>query len=76
MSGKYMIVVGGFGRNSSFNEDDEWNQGIGVFDTSTLTWASEYGGPSKYETPQLVRAWYENKYVLRQIGHLGRGPDG
>jgi hypothetical protein len=43
---------------------DPWLEGIGVFDMTELAWKSGYdAGAAAYESPQVVRDWYNAGYV-------------
>ncbi|KAI0004358.1 hypothetical protein F4779DRAFT_600151 [Xylariaceae sp. FL0662B] len=59
--GNQMISVGGFRSYLNFTEPDEWAQGIGVFDLSTLTWSDHYEPHTTYESPSIVKDWYNSK---------------
>lgn len=55
---------------------DPWNQGIGVFDMTTLSFKDSYKANAKaYETPDVIKKYYSMKYVHSfliglQIGFL------
>ncbi|KAI1078811.1 hypothetical protein F5B20DRAFT_546182 [Whalleya microplaca] len=58
--GNQMISVGGFKSFLNFTEPDEWAQGIGVLELSTLTWADRYEPGTTYDSPQVVKDWYNS----------------
>lgn len=62
--GSQLISVGGMGIEPwLFDNRDEWRQGIGVLDLTTMTWADRYTPNSTaYKSPQMVKDWYRNKY--------------
>lgn len=62
--GSQLISVGGSGIDPwQFRYRDEWRQGIGVLDLTTMTWADRYSPNSTaYQSPQMVKDWYRDKY--------------
>ncbi|KAL2208096.1 hypothetical protein CC79DRAFT_1384561 [Sarocladium strictum] len=60
---RQMIVVGGINGWSyhdwAWAEKDEFGNGIGVFDLTTLEWRDEYDPDLKaYDAPDVVKEWY------------------
>ncbi|CAH0023372.1 unnamed protein product [Clonostachys rhizophaga] len=59
---RQMISVGGLGPKGGFKPVDEWYAGIGVFDLSTLEWKDRYEANAEdYDSPSLVKAFYDNR---------------
>ncbi|KAK8248308.1 hypothetical protein HDK77DRAFT_224807 [Phyllosticta capitalensis] len=61
-----MVVVGGYdlskGGNTSLTDSDPWLNGLGVFDLTDLKWKSSYNASaSAYDSPQMVKDWYNEK---------------
>ena len=49
---------------STFDDKDEYTQGLAIFDLSTLEWKDEYNAnASPYTQSSLVRTFYSQKYV-------------
>jgi hypothetical protein len=62
--GSQLLSIGGIGKTLSFQERDEWRQGVGVLDLTTMTWADSFNPDSTaYDSPQVVKDWYRNQYV-------------
>ncbi|KAK7567372.1 hypothetical protein IWX49DRAFT_596709 [Phyllosticta citricarpa] len=60
-----MVVVGGVDYSLGVPEDwqdpDPWDNGLGVFDLNNLVWQSSYNASAAaYDTPQVVKEWYNN----------------
>ncbi|KAK0644772.1 hypothetical protein DIS24_g8518 [Lasiodiplodia hormozganensis] len=50
---------------STFDDKDEYTQGLAIFDLSTLEWKDEYNAnASPYTQSNLVRTFYSQKHVL------------
>ncbi|OJD30271.1 kelch repeat protein [Diplodia corticola] len=62
---RQMVVVGGvnyynLGVPGDWKDPDPWSQGIGVFDMTQLSWSAGYdAGAAAYESPDKVKAWYD-----------------
>ena len=57
---RQMIVVGGTTANVGNNNlpKDPWNQGLGVFDLTDLTWKDSYDpSADTYQTPNIVKQY-------------------
>ena len=58
---RQMIVVGGFGANPNYNVPDDWAQGLGVFDLTSLSWKRSYDADAEpYKPAQAIADWYKN----------------
>ena len=61
-----MVVVGGLGSHFidwKVNGTDEWKQGLGVLDMTTVSWSSSYDANAPaYESSQMVKDWYTKGY--------------
>jgi len=61
---RQMVVTGGLdpasaSQRQQFFTPDNWSQGIGVFDMTTLQWKDSYDAEAKaYVTPKVVKSWY------------------
>jgi hypothetical protein len=54
-----MLVVGGWGRNESFTERDEFPQGLGVFNLRSMTWSAGFDTNSgTYRSPEAISDFY------------------
>lgn len=65
-----MIVVGGLpgfpAEAWAWDEEDDWANGIGVFDLTDLKWKDEYDPDAAvYMTPESVQKWYLDGSVVR-----------
>lgn len=68
--GRQMISIGGAVVYSDTSSDaflvtggvpDPWDQGLGVFDMTTMQWTDGYDAHAKpYTTPQVIKDWYRN----------------
>lgn len=56
------MVSGGVGE-AGWKEQDPWRHGLNVFDLSALAWSDGYATDKQYETPQVIRDWYDQGYV-------------
>ncbi len=62
-AGRQMISIGGL-LNGSWAIPDPWLEGIGVLDMTELQWVPGFdAGAAAYDSPQVVKDWYENGYV-------------
>lgn len=63
--GSQLFSIGGMGKALSHQERGEWTQGVGVLDLTTMSWADSFDPNSKqYESPQVVKDWYRDKYAF------------
>lgn len=64
--GGQVIVSGGLNtlQSDRWIQTDVWPNALNVFDMSALAWSEGYKVNKEYETPQMVRAWYDDGYVL------------
>ncbi|EHL02086.1 hypothetical protein M7I_2041 [Glarea lozoyensis 74030] len=56
-----MLTYGGWDptTSSSYASADSWTYGLGIFDTSSLTWGTAFNGSAEvYGTPEVVKRWY------------------
>ena len=66
---RQMLTIGGLNASGTDPVDawfspDSFTQGIGVFDMTDMRWASSYDATAApYAQPEVVRAWYNKKYV-------------
>ncbi|KAK8165499.1 hypothetical protein BKA80DRAFT_342611 [Phyllosticta citrichinensis] len=65
-----MVVVGGvdfsLGIPGDWKDPDPWDNGLGVFDLNDLEWKTSYNASAAaYETPQVVKDWYNRGQVLK-----------
>ncbi|KAF7541257.1 hypothetical protein G7054_g745 [Neopestalotiopsis clavispora] len=59
--GSQLVSVGGMGVKMQFNDPDEWRQGLGVLDLTTMAWADRFNPNSTvYDSPQVVKDWYRD----------------
>lgn len=62
--GHGQIVVSGGVNNDGWEQQDPWRHGLGVWDMSALQWSDGYNASAgDYETPEMIRTWYDEKYV-------------
>ncbi|KAK9414399.1 putative Kelch repeat-containing protein [Seiridium unicorne] len=62
-SNRQMLVVGGtngwLGFPTSLTDPDPWQQGLGIFDMTEMTWSSSYDpDAAEYDSPDVVKTWY------------------
>jgi Kelch motif len=61
---RQMVVTGGLNpatadQKQLLSTRDNWTQGIGVFDMTTLQWKDSYDADAEaYVTPEVVKSWY------------------
>lgn len=63
-SGDQMISIGG-NDYPMWGEADELERGIGIFNLTSLEWQTNYVADQEYDSPDIVKEWYSNGYVLR-----------
>ncbi|KAF6830065.1 kelch repeat protein [Colletotrichum plurivorum] len=64
---RQMITIGGLdpGAKERYRDRDPFPQGLGVFDLTGLEWKTQYdAGAAPYETPDIVKSWYDEGSVL------------
>lgn len=60
---RQLLVVGGFGANSTYTVQDDWAQGLGVFDLTALAWKDRYDADAQpYEPAPAIADWYSHGY--------------
>ena len=60
---RQLLVVGGFGANPTYTVQDDWAQGLGVFDLTALAWKDRYDADAQpYEPAPAIADWYKNGY--------------
>lgn len=64
---RQMLTSGGVSHEGEgrWGEDDPWQYALGIFDLTELVWKDEYDAKAEdYETPDMIRDWYDSEYVL------------
>lgn len=55
-----------------FNTQDQFTQGLAIFNMSALRWESSYvAKPPAYTQPALVSSWYSSKWVTEPVEYPG-----
>jgi len=73
---RQLLTIGGVDPTQSdlvgvWRGPDRLNQGLGIFDMSAMTWLHSYNASAAaYVRPDVVKAWYDQKYVPLQIEML------
>ena len=59
---RQMAVVGGVATPNDWKTADPWVNGLGILDLTSLEWKSGYDPDAgDYDSPQMVKQWYEDK---------------
>lgn len=71
---RQMLSSGGMSMEWNWDSSDPWVQALGIFDMTELRWKTSYDAQAdEYESPQMVRSWYDNGYVGLILPDLRRG---